>query len=169
MAQSRQNRPVLTHCLANCCSFGINSYRASFSHGGFILPVALLFVRGPFASIKVVGGRRRGGGRKERNDLCSESCPTREERPALQPATAMDGGWHFGRTWKTGALSPEWPPKTNLTWHANDMRQAGEGGWKEGGPVLQQPSSQERERGTSHLSPNEAPPPPFYVHFYCPK
>ena len=34
------------------------------------------------------------------------------------------------------------------------------------------PSLREEERvreGTSHLSPNETPPPPFYVHFYCPK
>ena len=159
MAQSRQNRPVLTHCLANCRSFGMNSYRASFSHGGFILPVALLFVTGPFASIKVVGGE------EERNDLCSESCPTWGERPA----TCNSHGWWVA--FRTGlenrGSSPEWPPKTNLTWHANDMRQANVGGWKEGGPVLQQPSS--RERGTSHLSPNEAPPPPFYVHFYCPK
>ena len=51
--------------------------------------------------------RRRGGGRKGRNDLCSESCPTRQERPA----TAMDGGWHFGRAWKTGALPPNGPQR----------------------------------------------------------
>ena len=64
MAQIRHNRLVLLHCLANCRSFGMNSYRASFSHGGFILPVALLFVRGPFASIKVVGGEEEEGGRR---------------------------------------------------------------------------------------------------------
>ena len=56
---------MLTHCLANCRSFGMNSYRASFSHGGFILPVALLFVTGLFASIKVVGGgEEEEGGRR---------------------------------------------------------------------------------------------------------
>ena len=75
--------------------------------------------------------------------------PVQQGKRDLQPATAMDGGWHFGRAWKTGALSPEWPPKTNLTWHANDMRQASKGGWKEGGPVLQQPSSRERGDITS--------------------
>ena len=94
-------------------------------------------------------GRRRrgGGGRKERNDLCSESCPTWGERPA----TCNSHGWWVA--FRTGlenrGSSPEWPPKTNLTWHANDMRQAGERGWKEGGPVLQQPSSQERGDITS--------------------